>query len=451
MANSVDQAANGSQEKKSHTKEAQSSKGLELQGKLHEVLEQMQKKKGSLFGISMEIFLLNSIVLLLYYTVPRLQYAFLTMNIHPLLVITCIVSLRHGFIVSIFAALTSSFVYILAYLHQGLDPVLFFQTFSYYKFPIMFFIGGYLLGRTHDKNRRTMMQLKDINDELLTSYNELEEDHRRSLFIIDELKEQIVGAEYSIFSLYEIASSLQTTNPEKVYTESVGLLYKFIKAKTVSVYTLAQGSYLRLKLLYGNPSVRRSSLSYKDNPGYKRVIEQKEVVKWNPNLDDSFPIFSAPITADGEVIGVINIDEMDFDNITEYSYSVFRVITEWINSALSQALSVDKQFSVLGVSYSNVLDIHQMKEQLKEEQERKEKYELPFIFQGYSLARVSNIEAVIQVFLDALRSVDYICHDRKRNILFILLPATPVEYQQSIENRIYKKLSAPLEKVSLSV
>ncbi len=399
----------------------------------------------SFWGMIAEFVILYSLTVAIFLMVPEIQYSFLTMNIHPLMFISCYIGIRHGFLAGLLSALLSSLIYFFSYSFLNLDPILFFQSYEYYKFPMIFTLGGYLSGRIYDTNSRKIQEMRDANVDVLHEYDELEKTYKKTILMYNELKEQIVGSEYSIFSLYDIASSLQTTNPEKVYTEAIGLLYKFIKARALSIYTIENGDYMRLKIRFGNKGQRVNSRKYTDSPMYNKLMKTKRAVRWNPEAGSNAPVFSAPIVAEGVVIGIIDIEDIEFEFVTEYSFSIFQVISEWIAKALSQALEIDKQFHLMGLDYSNMLQIPQFERQLEEEMVRKEKYGLPYCQASYDLGFLDSDE-VIPKLQKTLRNVDYLCYDQTHNMARILLPATDEENYIIVEKRIFDSLGFRLER-----
>ncbi len=396
-------------------------------------------------GMVTEFILLYALCIMIFLLIPDIQYSFLTMNIHPLLFVSCFIGIRHGFLAGLLSALLSSMTYFFSYTFLNLDPILFFRSYEFYKFPLIFTLGGYLSGRIHDSNSRQMQEMRDANAEVLQEYDELEKTYKRTIQMYNELKEQIVGAEYSIFSLYDIASSLQTTNPEKVYTEAIGLLYKFIKARALSIYTIENGDFMRLKIRFGGKAHKNSRKKYTDSTMYDQLFKTRKAVRWAADAGEDAPIFSAPIVSQEEVIGIIDIEEIEFEYVTEYSFSIFQVISEWIAKALSQALDIDKQFQLMGIDYSNMLQVPQFELQLKEEQVRKEKYGLPFCQTTYDLGFLDSDE-IIPKLQRTLRNVDYLCYDPEQNLARVLLPATDEENYIIVEKRIFSSLGFRLDR-----
>lgn len=387
----------------------------------------------SLMGITLEILITHGFMFVLFFFVPAIKNSFLEMNIHPLLVITAVIGIRHGYLAGLTSALLSSLVYLSAYLILGLNLPLFFSTYGYYKFLIMFFVIGYSAGRIRDTYARNVHEMKQTNSDLLDEFTKLESSYQKSVETYNELRNQIIGSETSIFSLYEIATSLQTTNPERIYTESIGLLHKFIKATTISIYTLESGGYMRLKIIFGDYTRKRSSIRFVDNPKYVQLVEAKTAVRWSREENEDFPLFSAPIMNEESVIGIINIDNIEFEHTTEYSFSIFRVISEWISKALSHAIEIDRKYNITGVSWSNFLKKKQFDMQLKEEEIRLKKYGLPYCYGKFKVL-TEDVEDAVFAIRKVLRSVDFVCHDDGENTIEILLPATgSFNYLQVLE------------------
>lgn len=396
-------------------------------------------------GVLTEFLLLYGAVIALFLSVTEFQYQFLEMHLHPLFIISCFLGIRHGFITGLISSALSGLIYFFSYSYLDLDPILFFNSYEYYKFPLIFLLGGYLAGRVHDSNQRKYHEMQEANQQVLSEYDQLEKSYKRTVQMYNELKEQVVGAEYSIFSLYDIAVSLQTTNPEKVYTESIGLLYKFIKARGVSIYMLESSGYLRTKIHFGTSTRKSGSRRIDDHPMYEKAIRERRAVKWTPDSGNSAPVFTAPIVTDDRVIGLIDIDAIDFKYVTEYSFSVFQIISEWITKALSQALEIDRQFNLMGVDYSNMLEIPQFLSQKEEEQIRMDKYGLPYCSEVYDIGDLDP-DDIVPVLQHSLRNVDYIAYDRFSNQVSILLPATDRENYAAVEDRLFSTIGRQLKK-----
>ncbi|MEA3423388.1 MAG: hypothetical protein U9Q80_06320 [Bacillota bacterium] len=294
----------------------------------------------AIFGI-VESVLLTLIVYFIFFYINPIRENFLFMNIQPLLIVVVAISLRYGNYIGVFSALLAILAYMYAYHSIGRDLYLFVIDFSYYKFLLMFFLSAVIFGRFKDDYDFKANNKKLEYDNLLASYDELLDGYEKLKFIKEELRKRVVGAEYSIVSLYEIASSLETHNSEEIYTEVINLLNKYIKATEISIYTVDEsGKYLRLKIQHGHDELIPTSIEVENLECYQRITK---TLKPSKIIDEEgCPLLVGPIIRDGKVIAVVNIDALEFEMVTDYSFNIFKVIVDWVTKALIQAYEVEE-------------------------------------------------------------------------------------------------------------
>lgn len=396
-----------------------------------------------------ENLLLNGLIFVMFFQMNPLKESFLEMNIHPLLLVVSATALRYGNYIGIFSALIASITYMICYHLLGRDFFLFLVDFHYYKFLLMFFLAAIVFGRFKD-NYDFKMKNRDLEYELLQKNNEaLLSEYEKLTFIKEELRKQIIGAEYSITSLYEIASSLETLDSEDIYTEIIHIFSKFLKVKTMSIYTVdGEGKHLRLKLKKGEHKIIPSSLITDEHGCFKRALEQKTVVKVNTfckNNSCSCPLMIGPILKEDKVIAIINIDHMDFERVTEYSFNLFKVIIDWINKALVQALEVEGELNKERFHEgTNLMKYHFFEERLNEEIERRERYDLDFSLMKFINNSLS-IEELDLLLRNTMRTVDVAAYDHHKKDLYVLLPATNIEQSHLVQKRILNGSNNHLE------
>ncbi|SHG94331.1 GAF domain-containing protein [Tepidibacter thalassicus] len=395
-----------------------------------------------------ENILLNAIVFFIFFKINPVKENFINMNIHPLVIVVTAMALIYGNYLGIMSALIASVTFIYAYYLLGRDLYLFFIDYSYYKFLLMFFICAFVFGKFKDNCDFKVDNLKLKNEILRKNYEDLKEGYEKLRFIKEELRKQIVGAEYSIVSLYEIASKLETLDSEEIYTEIMYILSKFLKARTMSIYTVSDDNkYLRLKLKKGEDKIIPNSIKISDKFCYKKLINGKITIKRNGECENEFPLLSGPIVKDNKVIAVINIESMDFEMVTEYSFNLFKVIVDWINRALAQAIEVESKLNKKKYyKDTNIMKYEFFKERLDEEKERKRRYNLDYGFLKFKNNDVS-IKYLDSQLSKLIRNVDVVAYDEKNDILYILLPATPSNMSYIIEKRILEGFNFKLERL----
>jgi hypothetical protein len=315
----------------------------------------------------------------------------------------------------------------------------------------MFYITGIFIGKIKDDYSEKIALLSKELEILEDNYNELRDTFDKNEFIKKELKKQIITSEESIFSLYEIANSIEKLDSEEVFTEIIGVITKFLKAKTVSYYTLNNyKNFLRLKIRYGNHftlptsiDIRKEEFSY-----LKNIIEKREYYKISEENSNT-PIMSAPIIAGSEILGIINVEEVDFEHTTEYTFNLFKIIIDWTNNALENAVNykLASEGKIKIEKYYKDTQVYKNKyfiERVLLEEERKTKYNLNYIILEYKNNLNFTPLDIEEKFRKVIRDVDILGYDNEKKLIKILLPATDIKYLDMIRERIESKLDFDL-------
>ena len=401
----------------------------------------MSRKK-ILYGL-LEVNIFCLIVIAFFYTVAVSPAQFLMASPHPFIIISAIIGLRYGNYMGIAGATICSIYYVLVYQDQIDSAVTILGEIQYYKYILAVYWSAIILGIFKDNYDVVTQRLNNRIILLETGLERLGRKYEESIAVNNDLKKQIIGAEHSILSLYEIASNLDSLDPESVYTDTMGILKKFINAITVSIFTVDKKNpdLLRLKLRMGQAvgeDVRTIDISHSD--GYKRVVKDKETLKWNDTDEQNFPLMVAPIEHEHQVIAIISIEDMDFDVLSEYAFNLFKVIVEWVSKSIGQAIYVELQLredKYLGET--NFLKYSEFVTRLDQERRRQEEFDLEFLHLRYSLSNTAfeDIHASLSNFL---RSVDVFSYEIETNMIHILLPATPPSAFNMINERVLKNL-----------
>jgi len=393
-----------------------------------------------------ENIVLNLAIFLVFFHFNPLRQAFLTMNIHPLLILVALMSLRYGNYLGIISAAIASATFVYAYHLLGRDLIIFFLEWSHYKFLLMFFLTAVVLGSSKDRADFAIDRLHEELAETKSELTDLSEAKQKSEFVAAELKKQIIGAEDSILSLYEVATSLETVRSEEVYTEVMTVMARFLKANTVAIYMVDQErGYLRLKVHMGDSENLKVSLRVDDHAYLQSVVKELKVVKIGGASAATDPIFSAPISKEGRAIAVINIEDADISMVTEYTYNLFKIIVEWISKALTRALEiedvVDKDAYFPGTI---IRRWENFALRVEEEKRRYSKFGLP-----YGLIRIRRGDRSLAQFSaelkGSIRQVDAVGFDVEKNELHILLPFTTCVVLSKVAERLAGVLPAMVE------
>ncbi|WP_418790643.1 GAF domain-containing protein [Phosphitispora sp. TUW77] len=405
----------------------------------------MNKKKTVM--CIMETLVVNILIYIIFYQIQPNRDVYLELNPHPLFILCIAMGMRYGNYLGLISAAISSLFYLVVFQSVNNDFSLLFLHFKNYKYLLFFFWSAVIFGSFKDNYdasmERTLTEKKILDDE----YEELKKDYKLTRKIQDELKKQIIGSEESILHLYEIASRLGTLDQEEVYTETIGILSKYLKADAVSVYTYHENSgYLRLKIRTGIAGMESRSLNVRESAGFREVALNKQVIRWDDVKEEGFPLMSAPLVKDDKVMAVVNIEHMDFDTLSEYAFQLFKLITNWVNKALGQAIYVDGLKESRFISGTGLLRSEAFEERLNAEARRKEEFGLDFATLQFKVSNMNEAD-IDERIKKVLRTVDVVGFDPDKKHLKILLPATPKDNLPLIEERIIHSFGAQATKI----
>lgn len=397
----------------------------------------------------LETLIINLIIYYLFYYIQNNQGVYLELNPHPLFILTIIMALRYGNYRGVLSATICSIFYIIVFIKLNGSFTALLLYFDNYKYILLFFASATVIGTFKDNYTANINKLKDENTLIKNDYNNLDKAFNTTHKLLEEFKKQIINSEESILNLYEIASRLGTFNIEEIYTETIGILSKYLSASAISIYTYDKRSgYLRLKIRIGDDITEKKSLLVNDSEGFNKVVSEMTAVRWTDVKENEFPLMSAPIIKNGEAIAIVNIEDMGFDKISEYAFQLFKLIIEWVNKSLKQASFVGELNSSRYYKGTNIMHYDAFTERLISEKRRRDEFEMEFIQLTYEINNI-NIDTINNKLKKTLRTVDVMGLNNKGNILYVLLPATPLDMSYIVNERILKNLDYKVKKLDV--
>ncbi len=403
----------------------------------------LKKNLSSIF----ETILFNVIIYYAFFILQSNQDVYLTLNPHPLFILSIIMGLRYGKKLGMISACISVgfFIYVFAQLNENIFVLV--EYFENYKYPLLFLWSALILGTFKDNYTNNLKNKTDEIQLLKESYEQLEKDYYVNEKVQKELKKQIIGSEESIISLYDIASKLETFDTEELYTETIGILSKYLKATSTSIYYYNENSsYLRLKISYGDKVKNRKSLFIKDSKGFSDVIFNKKVVRWQDTDEENFPLMSSPLIRNGKVIALVNVEDMDFDTISDYAYQLFKLIMDWVNKSINQAIYINEIKESKYIPETKLMKNEFFLDRLKVERRREKEFGMEFGFLKYKVSNL-NVQSINERAMKSIRSVDIISYDITNKTLYVLVPATPKNNLFIVEDRISKNFKDNITKI----
>ena len=246
---------------------------------------------------TLESLIYSIIIYLIFFTFSTEQYNFLSMNLHPLAIMTAFLALKYGTYIGFIGSFAAIITYLTAYLFSGNDLLLFFLKFQYYKFFLMFLFINVLLGKFKTN--------------------------------------QIVNSKESIITLYHIKNSLKDKTLEQLYTEIMLILKQFLNCDAASVYKLTDSSHIRSILKLGSSNIAPFiSLDSSDAVRFREVIETGEITEFPIDLEVKQPVYISPIFIKDKISGFLTIEKLDFNIKERYSFELFKIVAEELEDSL---------------------------------------------------------------------------------------------------------------------
>lgn len=190
------------------------------------------------FQCLMESIVCTILVMIAFYILPYTRQEFLILNLHPLLVIVAIMSIRYGTYLGFLSSFIAILGYLYAYLDSGNDMVLFLLKFQHYKFFLMFLFTALILGRFKDNFQNKEETFKKEVEKVVSVLNTEQEKNNQLLNINLALKDQIIRSKGSIVAFHYIKKQLLEKTNEDILEKVADILNQFLNAETISVYFL---------------------------------------------------------------------------------------------------------------------------------------------------------------------------------------------------------------------
>jgi len=390
-----------------------------------------------------EITVINLLIYLVFFRIQSNPEVYFQLNPHPLIFVVLGFALFYGNFIGLIATLVTEIFYFVLFYEAYGDLKLLLTDVDYFKYPLIFLWISTLVGTIIDNHNDHIEYLEDNYRELKHHYKILKVNYTQSEKALDELEDQIIDADMSIIALYDIAQRLKELDQEEIMTEMLGIFSKYLKATKIVIYSNYDTSnYLRLKLAMGvDMNTRDSSKKITVGSIEERVIKEKEVFRYSDVLGEKEFLLMGPIIKDDEVIAVLSIEEMSFDMLSNYAYTLFKIILDWVNLSLDNVRIIEAEKESQYIENTEVLKYDAFKKYLLTERRRKKDYQLNYFL--LTLNSKGNALKESQLIKSSIRDVDRVSFNDGR--IYVLFPATSVELYDLITQKIFDRIGESFE------
>ncbi len=197
------------------------------------------------------------------------------------------------------------------------------------------FIGlsmGYVLEKKEKMVQNSRSEMESIQEKLET----LTSLYKDTLFVKNELQDQVLYTNNSIATVYEVMKDLNSLDRSVIYSSSITILEKIMKTSGAALYLLDYSEKTLGLVEKSTALVVPASLEIRKQNTLLEAIE-KNTVKINKDLDPNLPTLVAPISIKGQVIGVVGLYNPEFEYLTLSYQNLLFVTANLISSALTRA------------------------------------------------------------------------------------------------------------------
>jgi hypothetical protein len=337
------------------------------------------------------------------------------------------------------AMILSSLLFIGSSLLSGNDIISFIYNPDNLLRLAAYVLIGVITGYSIEKRNRDLESREYAFKSLTKKYDFLENIYNETRVIKDELQNQIIETEDSFGVIYGIVQEVDSLEIEKVFSASIDAIERIMKTESVSIYTVSDNEYTRfMRLKTRSNSLNKkipNSIDLKKNPEFMEVIKSRSLIV-NHELKEGLPLLMAPVIDNRDVIAVVSLHTIPFENLTMHYENLFQTVVSLISNALKRAYFFeaslrDKRY----IASTRILNPDTFDKILEEVREKEAELGM-----SYSLLRIQstpfdNLPELSDILVEAIRDNDYIGIS-KENKIYILLSNTARNHAGLVVDRL---------------
>lgn len=254
-----------------------------------------------------------------------------------------IVSIVYGTSQSIIAIILASALGVLLKIQGGTSIItLLYDPDTLVKFIIYLLVGtcfGYIIDSKNSEIKSWKKELQSVTEKFQFT-NEKCKNLRKEKKLLEE---QIVSSNDSLGKLYWIIEKLNSLNPELIFEEAVSVISNVMKSKEVCIYIFSKDKvYLRLisKTSDLDENIIKS-INLEEYLNIRSSLLNKEVFL-NRKMIKNIPDMLCPIIIEGNIIGVVGINNLLFEEFTLYKHNLFKVVVDILTKSLAVAYKYEQ-------------------------------------------------------------------------------------------------------------
>jgi len=273
---------------------------------------------------------------------------FWSVSPHPFWLAVLLPSIQYGSREGLVAALLATAALLVGNIRE---PTIDEDVYGYFldltALPVMWLLTAVIVGELRNRQILERNTLRARVDEADRRNAQLTDNYHRLDRLRENLEVRVAGQMRTVLSTYEAAKALEHNGTGPVLSGIVELVRTLLEPAKFSVF-LRHGEEIRAEATEGwsadEPLPRRYA---RGTSLFDQVIGGQNTVsvtdRWGAAVLEDDGVIAGPlITREGEVLGMLKIEDMRFLQLNATALENFRVLCEWCGNAYGNALVYEK-------------------------------------------------------------------------------------------------------------
>lgn len=217
-------------------------------------------------------------------------------------------------------------------------------------------VVGVSVGYMRDKYKRKNDDLEDENKYFQSELVDMTKIYDGSRYLKEVYEKRLMNYENSMARIYEVASRLDSWEPQKVIFEAVDVAKELLDIEDVAVYMAGKNAqYLRL-MASSTPLSRSLGKSIcADEQFFMHDALAERSVYRNREIDSPLPNYACGVFTDNNLTGIVMLWTRDLTKINLYQSNMLALLCHLIEAAMSRAKVYWNELSGQYIDGTNIL------------------------------------------------------------------------------------------------
>lgn len=254
-----------------------------------------------------------------------------------------LISLNLGVGQSVFAALLATVGNV--FINMQNESIGFSEALFQYKVILQFlfyFITTIMISYKTLRKNAGLKEKEEQLEELQQEYELIYDMNKTNIEVKRVFEERLLNYGDSIGKIYNIVSELEILDPEKIEVASLGVVRKIMNVKDVCIYKIGGEDYYHLiDATTEDARIMKRSIKLGDYEQMKQTLFMGDIFI-NHRIGDELPRMAAPIFFEENMIYIIMLFNMEFENLNTYQKNLFLVLSKLITSSLKKGYQYEE-------------------------------------------------------------------------------------------------------------